>query len=95
MEKPASRSQSPTRSPRRTSGGGEGGAPPPRADLYCFKFLKGKCNGDCKFAHIPQESVDELKKAQAKAKAAGKAKAQPKAKAVAKSGVAVADANAE
>ena len=95
MEKPVSRSSSPARSPRRASGGGDGVARTIRTDLYCFKFLKGKCNGDCKFAHIPQESVDELKKAQAKAKAAGKAKAQPKAKAVAKSGVAVADASAE
>ena len=63
-------------------GGGDGGG---AVQGHCFKFLKGDCTkgDDCMFAHLPQEIVDEMKRAKskAKAKAKGKAAAKPKAKA--------------
>ena len=67
-------------------GGGGGGAAPASAEIKnCFKFLKGECTkgDDCMFAHVPQEVVDELKRAKSKAKAKAKSKAaaKPKAKA--------------
>ena len=87
MEKPVTRERTP--SPRR--GGGASTTAPggtttkPATQLHCFNFLKGKCTkgDDCNFAHVSQEVVDALKKAQAKAKAKAKGKAQPKAKATA------------
>ena len=89
MEKPVTRERTP--SPRRGGGASTtaagGTTTKPATQLHCFNFLKGKCNkgDDCNFAHVSQEVVDALKKAQAKAKAKAKAKgkAQAKAKATA------------
>ena len=82
MQKPGSRSVSPTRAPRKPQ---QEAQPTAKADMHCFKFVKGKCDkGDaCKFAHLTAEEVKVMKKAQkeTEAKAKAKAKAQPKAKA--------------
>ena len=79
MERPTARSQSPQRSPSKGDGQKADGKVPV-GNVHCFGFIKGTCTkgGQCRFAHLSQEVVDEMKRAKAKAKAEPKGKAKAK-----------------